>query len=288
MRRALTLVALLPFVLGCGAKSGSDLDDASAALSDAGSSRVEITVSSGKKRVLEASGVFDYRRDVGELELVAFDASFAGVDMPWPVAFRLIGRDVYTGWRFGDKLRWQKEEEWEPRDAEELIVPFEGGPAPDRVLELLLKASKRTQIFASEEIRGVKAKHYRLHIDEDALLRDYGIENGLDGPPPPPVVVDAWIDDDNLVRRLVFPQGAEEGAREEATFDFFDFGIAVDVKAPQPPDLISRREFDKLMKQECRSRKKADQKPGEFCSYITGERSDGPTSYGPVETVPAP
>jgi hypothetical protein len=277
--RALLLVAFVaPVLAACGAKTGNDLDGAATALSKAGSSRVEINVSSGKKQLFQARGSFDYARDVGEIKFVAIDESITS-ETPAPVAVRFIDRTVYTGWSFSGKLRWQKEEEWEPTDPEELIVPFEGGPAPDRVLELLLKTSKRTEIRGSEEIRGVKAKHYRLHVDGDAVLREYGIENALDDHDRSPLVVDAWFDDDNLVRRLIFP--GEEEAGEKVVFDFYDFGVDVDVEAPSQKEVIGEREFEKLMEAEC----KALAKEKDFCAALAAA---GEGEEAPVETVPEP
>ena len=287
MRRALLLVVvLIPLLAGCGAERGSDLDEAANALSEARTSRVDIGVASPKGTVFEASGLFDYARDVGELKLTRISDEFG--ESPFPTQMRFIGRDFYTGWSFGDKLRWQKEEAYEPTDAEEVIVPFSGGPAPDEVLDLLLKTSKRTQIFESEEIRGVDSKHYRLHVDPVAVLRETGVENTLDRHETTPFVVDVWIDQDGLVRRMRFPDEPDE---ETLSLDFYDFGVEVDVKAPTPAELIGDREFEKLFEAECEKRLK-NEKPeqDDFCAIMVGSpSSDEGTGYGPpVETVPEP
>jgi hypothetical protein len=280
MRRALFLIALLlPLLAGCGAEQGSELDDAANALSKAGSSRVDVNISSGKRDLFKATGSFDYERDVGELRFTMIDDEFEPLV---PAAVRLIGRTFYTGWSFGDKLRWLKEEGYEPTDAEGVIVPFEGGPAPDKVLELLLKTSKRTQVLGTEDVRGVKAKHYRIHVDQDALLREAKIKKALDDHDESDLVVEAWIDNDSLVRRLRLPD-----TEDTVSFDFYDFGVTVEVEVPHPDELIPEGEFEKLLEAECRKRLK-NMKPDEddFCAVMAEVEPDSEELS--TETVPSP
>jgi hypothetical protein len=282
MRRTLVLIALLlPLLAACGAEHVSDLDEAASALSKAGSSRVDLDISSGRRDMFKATGSFDYERDVGELKFTMIDDEFEPLV---PVAVRLIGRTFYTAWSFGDDLRWLKEEGYELADAEALIVPFEGGPAPDKVLELLLKTSKRTQVLGSDEVRGVKAKHYRIHVDKDALLREAQVEKkALDDHDESALVVDAWIDDDNLVRRLSLPDDGDT-----VSFDFYDFGVEVDVDVPAPDELIPEGEFEKLLEAECKGHlKKPELDEDDFCALMAEVEPGGSTEYS-TETVPSP
>jgi hypothetical protein len=279
MRRALVLIVLAPLAVGCGAKPSDNLDGTAAAFSDAASSRVEIRVTSGEKTIFVAAGAFDYERDVGELKVRAAEE----IGEPAPDIFRLIGRMVYTGWTIGGKRRWQKEEDFEPTDAEELVIPFEGGPPPDRVITLLLKTSTRTQILGNDEIRGVNTRHHLLHVDEDALLREFGIENALDDHAKSTLVIHAWVDEDNLVRRLLFPESNEDSGNEQATMDFFDFGVKVDVEAPPKDQVLSDNAFYKLLEQDCKAQGGNDASKGDFCAMMgTGEGSGGT----PAETTP--
>jgi hypothetical protein len=154
MRGAFAVVALVPLLAACGAKQSNNLDGASAAFSDAGSSRVELKLFSGERQVFVAEGTFDYRHDIGEVEVSAYEDD----GEPAPEVFRVIGKTIYTGWTLAGKRRWQKEEEFDPTSAEELIIPFEGGPPPDRVLQLLLETSTRTEVLGTDEIRGVASR----------------------------------------------------------------------------------------------------------------------------------
>ena len=174
MRRALFLIALLlPLLAACGAAQTSDLDDAASVRSKAGSSRVDVDVSSGKQDIFKATGSFDYERDVGELRVTMVEDEFEPL---MPVAIRLIGRTFYSGWSFGDKLRWLKEEGFEPTDAEAVIVPFEGRSGTRQGARASAEVQQANSGPRVEDVRGVKAKHYRIHVDKDALLREAQIE----------------------------------------------------------------------------------------------------------------
>ena len=278
MRRAFAVAALVPLLAACGARQSDNLDGGAAAVSDPGSSRVEIHVSSGQKLIFVATGAFDYKRDVGQFELRLFEDQSGE---PAPDVFRLIGRTMYTGWTLAGKRAWQKEESFDPTDAEELIVPFEGGPTPDRVLGLLRKTSTKTENLGSDDVRGVSARHHRFNVDEDVLLAKFGIENGLDGHVDSTLVVEAWADENDLVRRLVFPESNEDDALDRATYDFFDFGVEVDVAAPPADQILSDEAFYKLFEQDCKARPAKDAQKSESCSII-GEDS----GTGPVETMP--
>jgi hypothetical protein len=85
----------------------------------------------------------------------------------------------------------------------------------------LRKTAQTIERVGAEDVRGEPTVRYTLTVDcveEDELLVCEG----------PTAVVDVWIGDDGLVRRIRLPAG---DAR------FFDYGAPLDVAAP-PPELI--------------------------------------------------
>jgi len=121
------------------------------------------------------------------------------------------------------------------------FIPGPGGTRPDRLLEDLTNASKKVEKLGTEEIRGVNATHYRAHLDKTKL----GIEDDAEKP----LVVDAWIDDQGLPRRIRVPTGGETDL--VAVVDLFDFGVPVDIEVPPANEVVSEDKFDKLMEKEC-------------------------------------
>ena len=118
------------------------------------------------------------------------------------------------------------------------FMPGPGSTSPERLLKDLVESSKKVEKLGSEEIRGIPTTHYRAHLEKDKV-----------GMWADPGVVDAWIDEQGLPRRIRIPFGGEsEGA---GVFDLFDFGVPVDVEAPPANEIVSEKEFDKMMEKEC-------------------------------------
>jgi hypothetical protein len=134
--------------------------------------------------------------------------------------------------------------------------------------------------LGSEEIRGVTTTHYRAHLDKTkaglGILKDE------------PGVVDAWIDDQGLPRRIRVPFGGENEAA--GVFDLFDFGVPVDVEAPPANEIVSEDKMDKLMEKECATADKAPEDRNPLCALfgvtLVSEPSSGDIQISPTETVP--
>jgi hypothetical protein len=269
MRRALILIAMVPLAVACGAKKDA-FAGSPGAMKDAGSSRIEISVVGGKESPLfSGSGAIDYSHNRGELVMKTDDKSFLPLGT---MHFRFFGRTTYVGWTLLGKLRWMKEVE-EPTGTDR-FVPGIGGTSPDQVLELLVKSSKKVEILDTEQVRGVAAKHYRGHLDPKKLGEDFS-------EPGDETVVDAWIDEDGLVRRLRVPD-----AGDSMTIDFFDFGAKVDVEAPPADEVLSEEKFFGLMEQECKSSHDKAFRAGELCAGFVGFGSGESGSASPTETMP--
>jgi hypothetical protein len=281
MRRAIVALAVLaPLAAGCGAQRGNDLSDAQQAMAKAGTSRIEMSMQAGGKSFYVATGSMDYEHERGQI-FVRPTGDADDWDLPGDVVEgRFIGKTSYFGLVLAGKQRWVKEEDYDPSGAD-LFMPGPGGPSPDRVLALLFKSSKEVEVLGKDDIRGVSAKHYRGHVDPKKLPDSFG--------EPGELVIDAWIDDDGLVRRLVAPEEDEDGA-SATTVDLFDFGVPVDVEVPSAAEVITDEEFMKLLEAECDARATTKRKAGDggLCSASTGYESDSGTTTGPVVTVQAP
>jgi len=173
---------------------------------------------------------------------------------------------------------------YEPTDATELVIPIGVGPRPDDVLPLLLESSRHTEIKGTDEVRGVKARHYRVRLDTKKLLAKTEQPTGEIDPTIGEVIVEAWIDDEGLPRRIFLPEG--EGESGDTTFEFYDYGVEVVVSAPSEKELISEDEFNELMEKECMARKKKGDDVGESCPWISGEGGGGEITTEKVVTEP--
>lgn len=268
MRQVLILIALVPLAVACGAKKDA-FAGSPGAMKDAGSSRIEISSVGGNDSPFSGTGAIDYSHNRGEVLIKTEDKSFFPLGT---IHVRFFGGATYIGWTFRGKLRWMKEVE-EPTGTDRFI-PGPGGTSPDRVLQLLVKSSKKVEILETEQIRGVAAKHYRGHLDPKKLGEDFS-------EPGDEMVIDAWIDEDGLVRRLRVPDGGVS-----IVIDFFDFGAKVDVEAPPADEVLSEEKFFELWAQECKSSRDKVFREGEFCTTFLALGSGGGGSTSPTETMP--
>lgn len=259
MRRALVLLLLLPIAAGCGSKE-SGFAGSDEAMKDAGSSRVEMIMTGGGGPNFSGTGSIDYSNDRG-------DFVFTSSDVPGGVMrARFIGRTTYFGLTLDGKLRWQKQSEDDAPTGTNRFTPGPGGPNPDQLLGTLMKASKRVETVGNEEIRGISTTHYRAHLEEKELAEE--------------AVIEAWIDDEGLVRRLSVPDPLGT-----TIFDFFEFGVEVDVEAPPAHETISEERFMELLERECAARKISK---NDLCAMFFGSGSGSSSYEGEAESVPAP
>jgi hypothetical protein len=254
MRRLLILVFLVPFAVGCGAKE-SGLAESEEALKNAGSSRVEMsTVYSELPRGFSATGSIDYVRDRGEL-VVKFKAMDVSGD---EMHARFIGRTTYVGWTLLGKMRWLKGQDYDLTAAER-FMPGPGGPKPDQLLGMLIEASEKIETLGNDEIRGVSTKHHRAHLDMKKLGDD---ARDL----PDKLVIDAWIDEGGLVRRLRLP----DSDTSTTMIDLYDFGVEVDVEAPGAEEILTEGELTRLAEKECAQLPEGKRREASFACLMFG------------------
>jgi hypothetical protein len=256
MRRLCLLLVLVPLAFGCGAEGKDGLSASAGAVKDAGSSRIDMTLTENDKTIYTATGYIDYARNLGRFGMSWGENSSGPNDV---MEGRFIGRTMWFGWRFGEKMRWLKSEEVAKPSGTDFVPGAPGGTTPDRILSVLRASSKEVEEVGREEVRGVETTHYRAHLDPEKY------ELYSDGEPTKQIV-DAWVDAAGLVRRLSMPDGAAT-----MTFELFDFGVKVEVEAPPADEVVSEEEFDKLMQEECKSRPKASRPV--FCEGTISEES---------------
>jgi hypothetical protein len=272
------VVPALLLLAGCGSDPSS-FEGTSEELKDAGTSRVEWRLEQDPAETFLPSGMgtIDYAKQRGELVFVV-----KGRKNKESMEMRAlyIGRDSYMAVPYHGKTLWQKVHNYEPTGPDR-FAPGPGGPRPDEVLDLLLESSTKVEQVGNDEIRGVSADHYRAHIDDKVVADDAALYG------PKGLVIDAWIDDEGLLRRIRIPFGGAHGPVE--VIDLYDFGVAVDLEAPRADEILSEEEFEKLMEKECASTEGVEDK--NFWCLLFGESGSDVTTYEggeltPTETMP--
>jgi hypothetical protein len=269
MRWVLLLVPFSLLAAGCGSEP-STLAGSEDALTNASSSRIEWKMEGENVpqwASMRSTGSIDYAKD--RAELVMHGES----DSAPEVRLVLVGRDSYMGVEAGGTMHWLKQSVDEATGAERFF-PGPGGTSPQRLLKALTDSSKKVEKLGSEEIRGVTATHYRAHLDKTKL--------GIEGNAGEPGVVDAWIDGQDLPRRIRIPFGGEGDSG--FVMDLFDFGVAVEVEAPPAREVVSEEAFDKLMDEQCAGADKAPEEMNPLCAIFGATLESGQTS--PTETIP--
>ena len=272
MRGLLLGLFLVPLTAGCGSDPASfgGSDDA---LRDASTSRMEWRFEDADAPawgVWRMTGVIDYANSRGDMVI-------NGKSDSAPEARVLfVGRNTYLGANVDGAMYWLKDTVNDTTGADR-FVPGPGGTTPDRLLDDLIDSSKEVEKLGSEEIRGVTTTHYRAQLKETKV--------GPDGDKS--ATVDAWIDEQDLPRRVRVPSNTEGGA--SAVVDLFDFGVPVAVEAPPASDIVSEERFDELMEKECVKVKSAkdlaDANP--LCLLFGLESSESSSiEPAPTETVP--
>jgi hypothetical protein len=122
-----------------------------------------------------------------------------------------------------------------------------------RMFDALQDASDDVEELGTEDIDGVSTTHYRLTISGDSWIGPHDddptaqIPEGFENALGQDIVVEVWVDDDGLIRRMrsVIDLG---GSTDEAgtdlgpltlTWEITELGEPVDVHAPPPDEIKS-------------------------------------------------
>ncbi|HEX6030361.1 MAG TPA: hypothetical protein VFY90_02945, partial [Tepidiformaceae bacterium] len=123
-------------------------------------------------------------------------------------------------------------------------------PDPTKALDVLRAGAKSIEDAGKEDVRGVSTEHYRLTVEMGTIYDAWGfgeeLKGAAQGDVNGPAVVDAWLDSDDLVRRLSYEMriyGDGEWKPYTITLEFWDYGKAPDVELPSPDDVMDFSEW---------------------------------------------
>jgi hypothetical protein len=268
MRRVLLSLQLVLLAVGLSACGGDVLsvDPAASAATktvEAGSSRVEFRIAmkaAGESIDMSGSGLFDYRRPNGAL---VYRMQVPGVG-PVQMNMRMVGTKLY--------LRLPQEiagaavpggKPWFGLDLEKSLgraglgsLDLTRQQDPAQALQYLRAASTDVKESGRATVRGVQTTRYAGKLDFRKAL-DAGLERlelpaaerekaragmkqMLDQLGSSSLPFEVFVDRDGLLRRMtMFMSMTAEGQRMSMrmSMDYFDFGVAVNVKAPPADDV---------------------------------------------------
>jgi hypothetical protein len=247
------LVGLLLVLSACGGPSPQDLlDDAPAALEEAGSSRFEMRVTAvGEGVDSRYSAVGEQDFETGTMRMEADLGLEASSTETLAVGEVMYLRSPMFVLFTGDEDRWVRVDLRESGQAAGLDVDalVEGQTGPAALLQQLRGAADEVEEVGEEEIRGVATTHLRVVVDtqraiEDSppaareQLRTFAEASGM----PDEYPMDVWIDDDGLPRRLstvVEVQDETMGTvTQQTVLELYDFGVTVRVEEPDEDEVV--------------------------------------------------
>lgn len=270
MRWTPAVLLSLALVAGaCGNDGQQVLAGAGQATTDAGTSRMTMTVSAsgaaeesttelaGEDFSFSAEGVIDYDTGHGILKMDLGELGMPGAE--GEAEMRLMGQVVYM--RFpGTELGGRP---WVKFDLEALgedgQSPMSGLTAssndPRGVLDALRGVSGEVEEVGEEDIRGVTTTHYRANVDLDKAQSEvpeerrddfatFSEELGIDTLP-----IEVWVDEEGRARRFSYevetPAAGETPASNvNLVIDLYDFGVDVVVEAPPSEEVTDYGELD--------------------------------------------
>ena len=122
---------------------------------------------------------------------------------------------------------------------------------PSQALGMLM-ASSQARVTGSEVVRGARTTRYSLTIDARKIAKNGGdlgdeLEKMLDVVGLDTIPAEAWIDDQNRVRRMKFTMSMSSpmGGRTTMTMteDLYDFGVRADIQPPPDADVVDLSSF---------------------------------------------
>jgi hypothetical protein len=274
------LLALL--AVGCGSEttvspekdptvSSEALTQAAERAKAVGTSRFAFTGEmrfEGERVSFDGEGVFDFKRSHARMSWDLSDLASDGDDIDREdlvAEVRILDDRAFIRMPFFAELLpeakpWiEFESDTEDVDAaSDQLMDATGGTDPSTVLSLIKAASSSgVTNEGTDEIRGVDTTHYSAEVDlakaidsspkrdRPALRRSLRILKAADAETTVPV--DVWVDQEGLARRVREAWPVVDDEEFEMTFDYFDFGIPVDVKTPAADQVMSEKEFDAMM-----------------------------------------
>ena len=184
------------------------------------------------------SGAYDYRRREGSVTAELEGTEDADTDTPTEVRF--------FGDRFYSEMPWEGKTYWvfdtEDRGIghlDQVVVPFPGGELdPKEALRAILARGNPDEL-EREDLRGTSTTRYRVRLEPKDVSSELGgrpidVEAGQ-------LEAEVWGDDADRLRRIRI---ADQDAT--LTYEFFDFGVDVDVERPPQDQVVTPAEFDRI------------------------------------------
>ncbi len=200
-------------------------------------------------------------------EATAQEAEMFGAMFAEPVQLRTIGETAWIRWgvlgqMFGAVLddgstAWL---ETAVEDAASMTGQFgvDSPESPTDLLQVLTDLDASVTEVGRESVRGVETTHYRIVIDletaaeslpdEERAELEAELPGGITGELP----VEVWMDDNDLLRRLLvdldadsmgFEADADDFGSASLEFEIFDVGEPVAIEAPPADEVVSADEL---------------------------------------------
>lgn len=132
-----------------------------------------------------------------------------------------------------------------------MILFASAGPGPEQYLDYLRASSRaELELVGEEEIRGEQTTHYRGGVDVRSRTRkeleadgwkQANIDRYLAQIVDNNEVVDVWVGEDGLVRRVVTTTRSPAGYpsfESVTTADYVDYGLEANIQAPPAADVL--------------------------------------------------
>jgi hypothetical protein len=184
----------------------------------------------------------------GEVDFATGDASitmrFSSPTSPGVLEYRML---------IVDRVMYLQPPGMEETSGKWMKVDLNGMPGmspmgmdPQGYVDFLEGASDEFETVGEEEVRGVPTTHYRVEIDVDKLMEAFSGGSGLSGADletlrsqlGDAVPVGVWIDGEGVLRRETVSITLGETGPMEISLEIFDYGIDVNVQAPDPDEVL--------------------------------------------------
>jgi hypothetical protein len=257
--RYLALVTALAFAAaGCGgggsaSSSGDPLARAAAKTSRAASVKADFVIA-GPSVDGTGSGVFDNdKRGTGKLTLaVRSQGQSVTVDTIVLGSVLYMRSDVFRQAGLPAGKEWVRLDlaKLAQQQGVDLGSLTASNPNPSGGLAYLRGSGGEVEKVGGERVQGVETTHYKTTIDlERAAARATGraresIRRVIKVSGVKRIPVEAWIDDDGYVRKMIYTEHASRRQSSKITMELHDFGPHVPIASPPRSSVI---DFEDLL-----------------------------------------
>ncbi|WP_151774243.1 hypothetical protein [Streptomyces abyssomicinicus] len=227
------------------------LRQAAGRLAAAGTSRASTSMAmaaGGTRIVIRGEGVYDYRRQRGEL-LVTLPEEPAGRALRRPITELLTPGAVFLKNR-GEGVPLDKWVRLDAGDSADGNLVTGGATDPLAAAELL-RGTRRAEYRGTVDFAGTQVRRYEgvAHLGDAAVRAGAGWREGLraaaKGFASAEVPFDVYLDREGRIRKVrqefSFLNEARRTVVVTSTMTLYDFGAAVDVRLPAAGDIFAGR-----------------------------------------------